>query len=61
MYICVCNGINETKLKEIIDQNLIVSMPELRKHGVCDTCTKCFDSSLEVLKDCVNDRFKDEE
>ena len=61
MYICVCNGITENKLKEIIIENEITSMPELQHFGVCDSCSTCFDVALTVLKDCVDERYKDEE
>lgn len=61
MYICICNSITESKLKEIIIENEIVSMPELKQFGVCDNCSSCFDSAVDVLKDCVDERFKDEE
>lgn len=61
MYICVCNDITESKLKEIINENEIVSMPELYSNGVCDNCSSCFDSALEILKECVDERFKNEE
>ena len=61
MYICVCNAVNEEKLKDIITHNKIVSMSELQKHRVCDRCTRCFNSSLEVLNMCVDERFKNED
>jgi bacterioferritin-associated ferredoxin len=61
MYICICNGINEDNLKEIINKNEITSMPELKQFGVCDNCSSCFDSALDVLKDCVDERFKNED
>lgn len=61
MYICICNNINETDLREIIKEHEIVSMPELQQHGVCDNCSSCFESALDVLKDCVDEKFKDKE
>ena len=61
MYICICNGITENKLKEIIDENEIVSIPELQQFGVCDNCSSCFESALDILTERVDDRFKNED
>lgn len=58
MYICICNGITEDQLIEVIDQNNIVCMSELQQHNICDSCSKCFNDSLKVLYNCNNSRFK---
>lgn len=61
MYVCVCNNITDTELTDIINEHQCVSMTELKEYGICDNCTKCFDSALSILNDCVDERFKDQE
>ena len=61
MYICICNNITDYELTDIINTNEYVCMSELHRHGICDSCTKCFDSTLEILHTCVDNRFKDQD
>ena len=61
MVVCICNNINEYELKEVIETYKVVSMSELQRLGVADSCTKCFHDACDILKDCVDERFKDEE
>lgn len=61
MYTCICNALNEDKVKEIINENEITTISELKTFGVCDICTKCFDPVNQILEDCIDERFKDED
>ena len=61
MYVCICNGLTDTDIKDIIDKNNIVCMVELKGHNICDNCTKCFDFVKDILTDCIDERFKDKD
>ena len=60
MYVCICNGLTDTNIKDIIDTSEIGCMSELKEHNICDNCTKCYNEVRDILFDCVDDRFKNE-
>ncbi len=61
MYICICNALNEDDVKDLITNNKIVCMTELKEHNICDNCTKCYSEVRNVLFECVDERFKNED
>lgn len=61
MYVCICNGLTDKNIKDIVDTNKIVCMTELKEHNICDNCTKCYNEVRDILFDCVDERFKDKD
>lgn len=41
MIICICNNINEEKLKKIILSNPDINIRKLQEQNVCSKCKKC--------------------
>ena len=39
MYVCICAGITEAELKEILIANTTIE--HLQSEGICNTCCKC--------------------
>ena len=39
MYVCICAGITETELKELLSSNTTIE--NLQTQGICDDCCKC--------------------
>ena len=61
MYVCICNALTDSDVTDIITTNNVVCMTELKQHNICDNCTKCFDSVRDILVNCVDERFKDQD
>lgn len=61
MYICICNALNEDDVKDLITNNEIVCMSELKDHNICNNCTKCYNDIRDILFESVENRFKDED
>lgn len=50
MYICVCNGINESRVQEAIDAG-ITNVRDLREHlGTGNCCGRCNPAIRQMLK-----------
>lgn len=41
MYICICNGITDTYLKQIIEENPNITFDNIQEMGIADNCYKC--------------------
>lgn len=51
MIVCVCNNVNEKKIKTAIEQHAATSLDDLQQHiDVCDQCCCCEREIHEILK-----------
>ena len=41
MIVCICNNINESKLKRLIKDNKIKTVKDIQKMNICTDCKKC--------------------
>jgi len=54
MYVCLCNGITESQVRDAAVQGL-ASLPELRANlGVATCCGQCADCALEIAREAAN-------
>lgn len=52
MYVCVCNQVNETSIRQIIHDNHITSLQELEEQANIGTgCRLCIERAEEILQE----------
>jgi len=49
MIICVCSGINESKIRNLIKCNKIKSIREFHKLQICCNCAKCYPDIKKII------------
>lgn len=51
MIVCVCNNVNECKIKTTIEQHNAASLDELQRHiTICDQCCCCEHEIHQIIK-----------
>lgn len=52
MYICVCKGVSERRIRRAVDDGAVVSLRDLsRELGVGTCCGKCVPAARELLSE----------
>lgn len=52
MYVCLCNGISDKKIRQVVRQHRPESLPQLRKFiPVGSQCGKCLRATREIMVD----------
>jgi bacterioferritin-associated ferredoxin len=49
MYICICAGITEKELKQIVTSN--ITLDYIQEQGICDDCCKCKTDIERVIEE----------
>jgi bacterioferritin-associated ferredoxin len=56
MYVCLCQNVTDTQIRQLVRTEGVSSMRELREHlGVATQCGKCGKCAKEVLRDAVQE------
>jgi bacterioferritin-associated ferredoxin len=58
MYLCICNGLTENDVKNIIEENPTTDMDTLRDLGVADNCCRCYYETQELLIAHINEKAR---
>ncbi|WP_375752343.1 (2Fe-2S)-binding protein [Vibrio sp. HN007] len=54
MYVCLCHGISEKKLKKVVIENNFTDMREIRRcTALGSQCGKCVKHAKEILNESV--------
>lgn len=51
MIVCVCNNVNENKIKSAIEQHQAATLDDLQKHiEICNQCCCCEHEIHQIIK-----------
>lgn len=57
MYICICNGVTDSQIRQSVRENGCRRVRHLRKTlGACNQCGKCASAAKQVIEDCLDEQ-----
>ncbi|MCI0654356.1 MAG: (2Fe-2S)-binding protein [Methylococcaceae bacterium] len=57
MYICICNRVTDSQIRECVETHGVRTVGQLRKRlGTCAQCGKCALATKQVLDRCLLER-----
>ena len=56
MYVCICKGITDSQIKELVVESGVVSIGELKKHlDISSQCGSCSKVARKIINETIID------